>query len=219
MARTRAPDHDDKRALIFDRAAELFAEHGFDATSIAAIAGRCRASKSWIYHYFASKEAILFAILDDHMRRLHAVAADAIAAASRPEQRLRAVLRALMAVYAGAQAKHVVLLNELERLPAEERETIRALERQLVDQVQGLLVELNPTLMRRRATARPVTMLLFGMINWTHTWYRPDGEVDPDHLADLASDLFVGGLAAAEARQRSSAGGAAAPARRSRQVT
>lgn len=214
MARTRAADHDDKRALIFDRAAELFAEQGFDATSIAAIAARCRASKSWIYHYFASKEAILFAILDDHMHRLHTVAAEAIGATREPEQKLRAVLRALMAVYAGARAKHVVLLNELDRLPAEERQTIRALERQLVDQVQALLVELNPALMRRRAAARPVTMLLFGMINWTHTWYRPDGEVDPDHLADLASELFVGGLAAAGPRRRSSASGAAAPARR-----
>jgi len=201
MARTRAADHDDKRGLIFERAAELFAEQGFDATSSAAIATRCRASKSWIYHYFPSKEAILFAILDDHMRRLRAVAEGAIGAAGRPEQQLRALLRAFMTIYAEAQAKHLVLLNELERLPAEERETIRDLERQVVDRVQGLLIELNPRLMRRRATARPVTMLLFGMINWTHTWYRPDGEVAPERLADLASDLFVGGLMATGVRR------------------
>ena len=37
-------------------------------------------------------------------------------------------------------------------------------------------------------------MMLFGMINWTHTWYRPDGPIGPEQLADLAADLFLHGL-------------------------
>jgi hypothetical protein len=37
-------------------------------------------------------------------------------------------------------------------------------------------------------------MLLLGMINWTHTWYRPDGALEPAQLAGLASDLFLNGL-------------------------
>ena len=72
MARTRAEDYDDKRALIFERAAELFAESGFERASIADLALRCRASKSWIYHYFPSKEAILYGILLAHMQTLRA---------------------------------------------------------------------------------------------------------------------------------------------------
>jgi hypothetical protein len=36
--------------------------------------------------------------------------------------------------------------------------------------------------------------MLFGMINWTHTWYRPDGPIGPEQLADLAADLFLHGL-------------------------
>jgi hypothetical protein len=40
----------------------------------------------------------------------------------------------------------------------------------------------------------PLTMLFFGMINWTHTWFRPEGPVSGEALADMAVDLMLGGL-------------------------
>ena len=194
MARTRAEDYDDKRALIFERAAELFAESGFASTSIAALALRCRASKSWIYHYFPSKEAILHGILLAHMETLRAAAAAAVASGAPPRAQLRALLRAFMTIYAEARARHVVLLSELGALPAAQQQEILALERQIVELVADLLRRVNPLLASRRTLVKPTAMLLFGMINWTHTWYRPDGALEPDQLAGLASDLFLGGV-------------------------
>jgi TetR/AcrR family transcriptional regulator len=44
-------------------------------------------------------------------------------------------------------------------------------------------------------------MMLFGMINWTYTWYRPDGPLKPEQLADLAADLFLGGLCQSTGRE------------------
>ena len=194
MARTRAEDYDDKRALIFERAAELFAENGFASASIADLALRCRASKSWIYHYFPSKEAILYGILLAHMQTLRAAAAAAVASGRSPSAQLRALLRAFMTIYAEAKARHVVLLNELGALPAAQRQEILELERQVVELVADLLRRVNPGLATRRTLVKPTAMLLLGMINWTHTWYRPDGDLEPDQLAGLASDLFLGGL-------------------------
>lgn len=194
MARTRAEDYEAKRALIFERAAELFARQGFDRTSIAEIATECRASKSWIYHYFSSKETILHEILRDHMHLLLATAEDALVAHRRPDQQLRALLGALMAIYARAQAKHVVLLNELDRLPPAQKAEIQDLQRRLVGLVQSLLQGVNPSLAQRRNLARPITMMLFGMINWTYTWYDADGALKPDQLAALAASLFLHGL-------------------------
>jgi TetR/AcrR family transcriptional regulator len=46
----------------------------------------------------------------------------------------------------------------------------------------------------RRSLVKPTAMLLFGMLNWTHTWYRPDGALAPEQLAALAGDLFLSGL-------------------------
>jgi AcrR family transcriptional regulator len=194
LARTRAEDYDDKRALIFERAAELFAESGFASASIADLALRCRASKSWIYHYFPSKEAILYEILLAHMQTLRAAAAAAVASGAPPRAQLRALLQAFMAIYAEARARQVVLLHELGALPAAQRQEILALERQVVELVADLLRRVNPVLASRRALVKPTVMLLLGMINWTHTWYRPDGALEPAQLAGLASDLFLNGL-------------------------
>jgi len=197
LARTRAEDYDDKRALIFERAAELFAENGFAGASIADLALRCRASKSWVYHYFPSKEAILYGILLAHMQTLRAAAAAAVASGAPPRAQLRALLQAFMTIYAEAKARHVVLLNDLGALPAAQRQEILALERQIVELVADLLRRVNPVLATRRTLVKPTAMLLLGMINWTHTWYRPDGALEPDQLAGLAADLFLNGLAPA----------------------
>jgi AcrR family transcriptional regulator len=194
LTRTRAEDYDDKRALIFERAAELFAESGFARASIADLATRCRASKSWIYHYFPSKEAILYGILRDHMEALQGEAARAIGGGDPPRAQLRKLLGAFMAIYARAQAKQAVLLNDLGCLPAAQQDEIRDLERQLVELVAGLLRRVNPALAMRRSLVKPSAMLLFGMLNWTHTWYRPDGALAPEQLAALAGDLFLSGL-------------------------
>ena len=194
MARTRADDYDDKRALIYDRAAELFAEQGFSRTSIAELAAHCRASKSWIYHYFPSKEAILYEILRDHMALLLRTAEAEVAAQRAPAAQLRALLRSFMGIYVRAKAKHVVLLAELGSLPAAQQEEIRGLERRVVDLVAGVLARLNAPLVAQRGALKPIAMMLFGMINWTYTWYRPEGPIKPEQLADMATDLFLNGL-------------------------
>jgi AcrR family transcriptional regulator len=201
LARTRAGDWGDKRALIYDRAAELFAEQGFARTSIAELAAHCQASKSWIYHYFPSKEAILYAILHDHMTLLLRTAESELARHQAPEAQLRALLRAFMAIYVRAKAKHVVLLAELGSLPAEQQREIRDLERRVVDLVAEVVRRLDGPLAAGRDVLKPMTMMLFGMINWTYTWYRPDGPIEPEQLADLAADLFLEGLCQSTARE------------------
>jgi AcrR family transcriptional regulator len=200
VARTRAGDWGDKRALIYDRAAELFAAQGFARTSIAELAAHCQASKSWIYHYFPSKEAILYAILHDHMTLLLRTAESELASRRAAEAQLRGLLRAFMAIYVRAQAKHVVLLAELGSLPVEQQREIRGLERRVVDLVADVVRRLDGPLAAGQDVLKPITMMLFGMINWTYTWYRPDGPIEPGQLADLAADLFLNGLCQATGR-------------------
>jgi AcrR family transcriptional regulator len=200
VARTRAGDWGDKRALIYDRAAELFAAQGFARTSIAELAAHCQASKSWIYHYFPSKEAILYAILHDHMTLLLRTAESEVEGHKAPEAQLRGLLRAFMAIYVRAKAKHVVLLAELDSLSAGQQREIRGLERRVVDLVADVVRRLDGPLAAERDVLKPITMMLFGMINWTYTWYRSDGPIKPEQLADLAADLFLNGLCQAPGR-------------------
>lgn len=195
MARTRSAEYEDKQQSILDGAARLFAERGFSKTTIEALARSLNASKAWIYHYYDSKEAILYALLEEHVSRLLATAREALTWDATPEARLRRLVRCLLEVYVDATAKHTVLMNELDALPAHQRAELRALQRELVEMFQGLIDEIRPDLAASERHRRPVAMMLMGMINWTYTWFRPDGPVSAVEFADMVTDLFSGGIA------------------------
>jgi AcrR family transcriptional regulator len=198
MARTRSAEYEDKQQSILDGAARLFAERGFSKTTIEALARSLNASKAWIYHYYDSKEAVLYALLEAHVSRLLATAREALTWDAAPEARLRRLVRCLLEVYVDATAEHTVLMNELEALPAHQRAELRALQRELVDMFQALIDEIRPELAASARHRRPTAMMLMGMINWTYTWFRPDGRVSAVEFADMVTDLFTGGIARIE---------------------
>ena len=196
MARTQAADYDQRREAIIEAAAELYARRGFPSASVADLAAACGVSKSLIYHYFPAKEDVLFAVMASHIEDLRAAVHELDAATARPEEKLRALARRFLALYAGAAARQKVLLNELGHLPHARREEIVAWQRELVRAAEALLTAVEPRLAARPGGARPVAMLFFGMINWTHTWYDPAGPASPEAVADAAVDLVLGGLPA-----------------------
>lgn len=197
MARTRATDYDDKRKALLAVAARLFAAHGFDRTSIAEIAGKARVSKALLYHYYPSKSALLYDIIREHL----AYVADALAAADDPaqppEQHLFGLVRATLFAYRDADALHKVQLNELDKLDRSAQRDLRLLEREIVETVARAVKRLNPKLLDRDDTAllKPVTMSLFGVLNWTYLWFRDDGPLSREDYARVATCLFVEGVA------------------------
>jgi AcrR family transcriptional regulator len=186
LARTQAADYDQRRAAIVERAAQLFAQRGFNASSVADLAKACATSKSLVYHYYPSKEDILYAVMSSHIDQLVEDVETVLVQPADDSTRLSALIHAFMAHYVGAADRQKVLLNELDSLPPLARATIVAKQRQVIDATQALLVALQPALTNSPAAARAKTMLLFGMINWTHTWYDPAGPIKPDRIADMA---------------------------------
>jgi AcrR family transcriptional regulator len=186
LARTQAADYEQRREAIVDRAARLFARRGFDGSSVADLAAACDTSKSLIYHYYPSKEDILYAVMSSHIDQLVADVGAVLARGGGAAEQLDALIHTFMGHYVGAADRQKVLLNELDSLPPEQRATVVAKQRRVVDAVQALLVALDPELGLDPARARAKTMLLFGMINWTHTWYDPDGPIPPAQIADMA---------------------------------
>ncbi len=198
MARTQSPDYERRRIAIVEHAAALFAERGFLGASVADIAGACETSKSLVYHYYASKEDILFDVMRSHVEAL-LVAAEAIHAGKRnAASKMRVLTQDFMRLYVGAAARHKVLLNELGRLPRKRRNTIVGMQRRLTDIVAQLISEIQPALSKRSTLRFPATMLYFGMINWTHIWMDPKGRANPARIAALAVNIFLDGLAHTE---------------------
>ena len=190
MARPQSPDYDKRRDAILAAAAHLYAGRGFAGASVADLAKACRTSKSLIYHYFPSKDDILYAAMATHLDALVAAAEEATRSGS-AEEKLRALTHGFMRLYAGARDSHKVLLNELDNLPPARRAEVVAKQRRIIAAVETLVRALRPD---AGPLTLPLTMLFFGMINWTHTWFRPAGAVDADRLADMAVELMRGGL-------------------------
>jgi TetR/AcrR family transcriptional regulator len=194
MARPRAADHDLKRRAILDRSAQLFARRGYARTSMSEIALACGSSKALIYHYYENKEQLLHDLLKAHFVKLEEAAQAADDRSAPPAERLRLLVAALLAAYEGADALQKVLINELTALPLERQQELKSYERRLVDLFATTLSDINPALANGSCLLKPVTMSLFGMINWSYLWFRPDGPMSRAAYADLVTQMMVDGI-------------------------
>ena len=197
MARGLARDHDEKRAAIRKGAAAYFATHGFDRASMAGAAAACGVSKALIYHYHDSKEALLQDILEAHLSDLVRVvdAAQVETADQAPRIRLRALIQA---AYRDADAEHKLQIDALSTLPEARRAPLVALQRRLVGALSGVLAEAAPGL-ARAPSLRPVTMSVFGMLNWFYMWHRPGHGLSREEYGDLVTEMVLGGIGAVAA--------------------
>ena len=196
MGRQRAPDYESKRTQIRDAAAELFGERGFHGSSINDVAERCGLTKPALYHYFRSKEALLYEILDVHIGTLrrHVFEADLEGRDWEPVHRLEHIVSRLLLAYMDANAKHQVQLNELDRLPEPQRRLIKSMERDIVNIVSEAVLQVNPRLTETPGLLKPSVMSLFGMLNWHYTWFREDGLMSRAAYAKHATKLFIDGI-------------------------
>lgn len=195
MARTIAKDHDAKRAHILGAAARVFSAEGFDRASMTRLAKECGVSKANIYHYYDSKDAILFDLLDAHLSglaaRIDALDLEGLA----PEDRLRRTISEVLQAYEGADDEHQVQLTAMSALPAAQQDILRGYQRALVRHMSDCLAAAAPeTFADDKAKLRAAAMSVFGMLNWHYMWNAGAGPDARQTYADLVSDLTLGGL-------------------------
>ncbi|NDB44208.1 MAG: TetR/AcrR family transcriptional regulator [Betaproteobacteria bacterium] len=208
MARPKSATHDIKRDAILDIAAQCFADRSYPAASMNEIATACGTSKARLYHYYDSKEAILFDLMDRYTQRLLSLIALTDATAQRRNLDDRAALheliRAFLQEYESSATRHVALLNDtqfLSDVPDDNLGTPAISPRELILNRQRDVVAAVTRALRRAYPGRlnasnqtAITMMLFGMINWTFTWLRPGGPISYVAFADEVIALLEKGL-------------------------
>jgi TetR/AcrR family transcriptional regulator len=192
MARPRANNYDDKRRAILDRSAELFSEYGYDRASMNKIAAACGVSKANLYHYYTDKDELLFDVIRVHLEDLLQVVEAADHPDLAPAARLRELVAALLEAYRDADAQHSVQISSMRFLSDERQSALKNMERELVrifsSAVSGIAPQLAGTTM-----LKPVTMSLFGMVNWHYLWFRSQGPFARGDYADLVTRLITDG--------------------------
>lgn len=197
MARTRANDFEEKQRGILDAAAAVFAEQGMDKASMSQIAQAASVSKALLYHYYPSKDALIFAIIVTHLEGLEVAIENADDPSLPPKDRLRKLVGAVLENYRGADNEHKVQLNASAALNDDQKAEIMAIERQVVKRFSAVLREINPDLdSKERPLLTPVTMSLFGMMNWVYMWFKDGGRISREDYADVATTLILEGIKA-----------------------
>ncbi|MGB0411147.1 MAG: TetR/AcrR family transcriptional regulator [Pikeienuella sp.] len=195
MARPIAVDYENKRGAILRAAARLFADEGYGRASMAEVARRCEISKANIYHYYPSKDALLFDILETHLRDLRDRVVGLSFDSDDPKDQLRAVITEILLAYQGADAEHDVMLSAMQALPPERQDQLRQYQREFVAVGRDCIAAIcPPEVAQDRSSLWAITMSVFGMLNWHYKWSGGADAATRRAHANLITDMVIGGV-------------------------
>lgn len=188
---------------IVDAAGIVFAERGVAAATLQDVADVLGISRAAVYYHVRSRDELLRLVVEGYIA-LHREWLRALRerADLTPEQRLREAIHILTRGFETHPHLSRIFLRGETELPAdlraEQRRSRRVIQKEMVlilrDGIaSGHFGDLDPEL---------TAFGIFGMINWMHVWFAPDGRVSAQEVADLFADLILGGIRAGEARRR-----------------
>jgi AcrR family transcriptional regulator len=196
-ARTLEPrdSYDERLNRILEAATVVIARQGYRKASMRAIAKATGVSLAGLYHYFDSKEKMLFLIqfrtfsslLNNLREKLHGV--------DDPVEQLRVMVRAHVAYFAANMAALKVCSHELDSLTGDAYDETRRIRREYYELTRAIVDRVLDTAASNGALdRRVVTMSLFGTLNWLYRWYNPKKDRPPNALANQISTQFLQGV-------------------------
>jgi AcrR family transcriptional regulator len=179
---------------ILDAAAQVIRQKGFHGASMADIAGAVKLQKASLYHHVSSKQDILLALLDRALEMLfeqvEVIARQPLSA----DEKLRQMVQVYLRLLAENSDLSAVLLFEHRSLEPEQhkrhipnRDRFESLWREAIeDGIRDGVFACSDAALAVRA--------LMGILNWTLTWYNPDGPLSIEQIADQYAILLMNGL-------------------------
>ena len=187
-------ENGDRAALIYQKAAQLIHEKGYDATSMNDIARAVELTKAGLYYYIRGKQELLYEIMNYGMDRLEKEVIEPARAAADSEERLRTVIARHVRLLAGGIGAVSILMDEDAGLSAKQRRQIRARKRAYFEFVRDILLGLKEEGKLRNIDVTAATLSLFGMILWLPRWYDPAGKLSASALVEEMTKIALGGL-------------------------
>ena len=183
---------------VLTSAARLFAEDGFAATSVRAVAERARLTKAGLYYHIKEKEDLLFRICERSIAGILEGARAACAREAEPGARLSAIIRNHADFFFRHPHNLTVLNRDMGALTGQQRAAVRALERDYLDLIRGVFREGQRTGAFRPLDPSVCAFTLLAALNTLDRWYDAAGPVKPDTLVAEIETLLMHGFAAPE---------------------
>jgi AcrR family transcriptional regulator len=173
-------------------AARLFAERGYQGTSLADLAESLGVQKPSLYHHIASKEDLLWEVAWEGAEAFHA-ALDGVRAELPDTERIRLALRAHLRVVADQLDIATVFVREWRFLSGERRDAFVAERRHYEERIRDLFREgVSGSGLRTDLDVSTSALLFLSAANWAYTWLRPGA--DTDALADRLFAALLDGM-------------------------
>jgi AcrR family transcriptional regulator len=203
VARTAGNGADaNRRGEIVRLAARLFREHGFDGTTVRDIAAAVGMRSGSPFYHFASKEEILFAVMEEGLRQGLARTEAVLAQHGGARERFVALMRTHFATILEDGSDFVpVMLYEWRRLPLVDRRRLIAVKDRYDTLWQGVIEELAAA-GQLRGDAKLARLLILGAVNFAATWFKRNGALSIDELARASAEFFLQPIAPAHPRRR-----------------
>ncbi len=171
----------------------LFAYKGYHSTSMREIARELGMNQSSLYHYFSSKEEILFKLMNDAMDNALTTLEEICTGDLLPRDKLNKILHFYTQYYAGNPERLILLVNEQSSLNSEHRRILVDKQRRYVHLFQSVFEELDEYQLTKEIPHSVAIFAFLGMVHYTIKWYRKDGPVGLESLADIFVEIFTKG--------------------------
>ena len=184
-----------KMKKIGKAAAHVFDKICYLKVNLDDIAAAAKMSKGGIYHYFRSKDEILFFVLDNYMDLVLKDLESQLALLPDGERKMQFIIKRHIRFYASHKAESKILFHDSNHLPVKYRKRIELKEREYFRLVVGAISEYT---WRKDGVKREEVMalafLLFGMCDWCYNWYDPKGPIDGNTLSEIIWNIFMNGI-------------------------
>jgi AcrR family transcriptional regulator len=192
----QSTDKKKKLQKICRLAARVFYEKSYDGASMQNIAEAVGLTKAGLYHHVGSKDRLLFEIMNYGMDLLDETVLQKVKDLQDPREKLRqTIIGHIQLIVQTWDYETTVILHENRSLKAPLRKKINVRKKEYIFYLEDLI-----TKVQEQAGTKPLiaphlaTFILLGIVNWLYQWYRPEGPIKLDELAQTYADFFFRGL-------------------------
>jgi len=179
---------------IISASVNLFNEKSYSATSVQDIADALNVTKAALYYYISSKEEILYEIFDQSMTTAEIRLNKLMEQKMTVEERIRKfIYNHIMAVF--DEAPNIsIFFTEKAHLTPENLESINVRRKIYEKKIASVFKDGIEKNNLKTLDVFPAVYAIIGMCNWLYHWYKPDGRLKPEEIAELYSDMILNGI-------------------------
>jgi len=192
--------NNERLAEVYRTAAQIILRKGYDATSINDIANALGMTKAGLYHYINGKKELLFDIMNFGLDELDAEVAVPASAIADPTARLRFIIASHAQLVTRGQGAITILVDEITALSPAQNRIITRRKREYFDSLRNVLNELKSAGKLQDVDTTAATFSLLGMISWLSRWFRQDGSLTQEQVAEQIVKIAFNGLMHHESR-------------------